>query len=77
MQNLTRKLFRGAFAALMAGALGFGTMQALATPALAAATERCTSEMNEGCNDSCVADGFTWGRCVVDRNLGVTVCECY
>jgi len=76
MNHSIRRLYQGTFGAVVIAALGFGALQALATPALAA-TERCTWEMNQNCIYACQSEGYGTGKCVIDRNTGVAVCECY
>lgn len=65
------------FSALVLGALGFGAGQAVAGPAGEAATERCTWEMHQICDENCTRDGYRGGMCRVPAHLGVTVCECF
>lgn len=77
MRSSIGRTYRGLFTALTLGALGFGAAQALASPEPAVAAERCTWEMNQYCIENCQAEGYGTGKCVVDRNTGVTVCECF
>lgn len=77
MRRPTRKVFRGAFNALMLGALGFGATQALASPAAPAAVVGCSkleaSECLWGCKEQF---GSNYGG-VCNKNVwGHVTCQC-
>lgn len=64
MTSGSRKWFRSAFGALVAGALGFGTTQALASPAMAPVPFGCQEWQQAECTD--------WCRSMHPHHLSVT-----
>ena len=78
MIRQTRVLGRGLFAAVLLGALGFGTTQALASPAAAKAAHYCTRQDQSVCLNYCYdtyGEGYR-ARCYKDY-FGFIDCECY
>lgn len=78
MRRSNRKLLRGAFNALMLGAIGFGASEALASPAEAApAAGYCTREEAAECTFACQqALGSSYrGRCT-KTSIGTVSCQC-
>ncbi len=69
------KLARGIFGALVVGALGFGTTQALASPVKAAAGGECFYYQEQMCQDYCAYNFGAQGRC--SRLGGSYDCQCY
>lgn len=78
MGSTTRKLFQGTFGVLVAGALGLGATQSLASPPAPAARAMCSRDEGAACNGACV-DEHGWGyrgRCSKDY-FGFITCECF
>jgi hypothetical protein len=69
MNGASRLVRRAAFPALMAVALAFGAVQALATPAHA--TRAALSCSDEHCDANCVSRGFAYGSCATGA------CRCF
>lgn len=67
-------LRRGLLGAAVAGALGFGATQALATPAQTSARTVCSPEMEAYCAQLC---GEAGGYCQRPTTPGGPFCFCY
>lgn len=77
MRRPTGKVLRGAFNALMLGAIGFGATQVLASPAAASTAAYCTREEAGECNAACqeaLGPGYR-GRCT-KTSYGTVSCQC-
>jgi hypothetical protein len=66
---------QGLFAAVMALALGFGAMEALAEPGAARGAAACTAQWAAKCNDICASKGYDYGVC--DSATGACLCRNY
>lgn len=73
--NGSKLLRQGLFTAGVTLALGFGAMEALATPGAPSRGAACTATWAAKCNEICLGQGYDYGIC--DGATGRCVCKFY